>query len=54
MKRLYTEDDVQYALKDIANGKSIRKASLEWGPLRGTLERRIKGHVSHSEAAAPL
>ena len=29
MKRLYTEDDIQYTLDDIANRKSVRKASLE-------------------------
>ena len=28
MKLLYTKDDVQYILRDIANGKSERKASL--------------------------
>ena len=32
----------------------MRKASLDWGPPRGTLEGRIKGHVSRSEGAAPL
>ena len=31
MKRLCTEDNVQYALNNIANRKSVRKASLEWG-----------------------
>jgi hypothetical protein len=54
MKRLYTKEDVQRALEDIANGKSVRRASLDWGPLRGTLEGRIKGHVSRLEGAAPL
>ena len=54
MKRLYTEEDVQRALEDIANGKSVRKASLDWSPLRDTLEGRIKGHVSRSKGAAPL
>ena len=32
----------------------MRRASLDWGPPRGTLEGRIKGHVSRSEGAAPL
>ena len=54
MKRLCTEDNVQYALNNIANRKSVRKASLEWGPLRSTLQDRINSHVSHSEAAAPF
>jgi hypothetical protein len=54
MKRLYTEEDVQRALEDIANRKSVRRASLDWGSPRGTLEGRIKGHVSRSEGATPL
>ena len=54
MKRSYTEDDVQYALNDIANGKSVRKASLEWGPPRSTLMDRINGRLSYSEAKAPF
>jgi 4-hydroxybenzoate polyprenyltransferase len=52
MKPLYTEDDVQYALRDIANGKSERKASLDWGVPRGTLQDRISGRLSRSEAHA--
>ena len=54
MKRLYTEDDVQYTLDDITNRKLVHKASLEQGPPRSTLIDRINGHVSHSEAAAPF
>lgn len=50
MKPSYTEDDVQYALRDIANGKSERKASLDWGVPRATLQYRIAGRVSRSEA----
>ena len=50
MKRLYTEDDVQYILRDIANSKSERKASLDWGIPRGTLQDRISGRLSRSEA----
>ena len=50
MKPLYTEDDVQCALRDIANGKSERKASLDWGVPRGTIQDRISGRLSRSEA----
>ena len=50
MKPLYTEDDIQFALNDIANGKSERKASLDWGVPRGTLQDRILGRLSRSEA----
>ena len=32
----------------------MRKASLEWGPPKSTLIDQINGHVSRSEAAAPL
>jgi hypothetical protein len=52
MKPSYTEDDVQYALKDIANSKSERKASLDWGVPRSTLQDRILGRLSRSEAHA--
>ena len=54
MKRRYTEDDVQYALRDIANGMSERKASLDWGVPRPTLHERIEGRVSRSESHAHL
>jgi hypothetical protein len=54
MKPLYTEEDVQRALDDIANGKSVRKASLDWGVPRSTLMDRINGRVSYSEAKAPF
>ena len=49
---LYTEEDVQFALNDIANGKSVRKASLDWGVPRPTLTARIQGAVSRIEANA--
>jgi hypothetical protein len=52
MKPSYTEDDVQYALRDIANGKSVRKASLDWGVTRGTLQQRILGRLPRVEAHA--
>ena len=52
MKPLYTEDDVQYALRDIANGKSERKASLDWGVPRSTIQQRILGRLPRAEAYA--
>jgi 4-hydroxybenzoate polyprenyltransferase len=54
MKRLYTEVDVQRALADIAKGKSVRRAALDWGVPRGTLHERINGRVSHREAHEPF
>ena len=54
MKPRYTEDDIQYALRDIANSKSERKASLDWGVPRGTLWERTQGRVSRSESHAHL
>ena len=53
MKSSYTEDDLQRALSEVANGKSMRKASLHWGVPRSTLQDRISGHVSQKEAQAP-
>jgi lambda repressor-like predicted transcriptional regulator len=54
MKPEYTESDVQSALKEIANGKSIRKASLEWGVPRSTLHNRNTTTLPHQEAASYL
>ena len=39
----YTEDDVEQALQSIANGQSLRKAALEWGVPRSTLQCRLQG-----------
>ena len=37
MKSYYIEYDVMCALEEVANGKFLRKACLEWGILRSTL-----------------
>ena len=50
MKPLYTEDNVQYILRDIANSKSVRKACLDWGMTRGTIQQRILGRLPRAEA----
>ena len=49
----YTEADVQKALNVIANGMSQKKAGLEYGVPRSTLQNRIKGHISREEAHVP-
>ena len=54
MEPSYTEEDVQRALADVAKGKSVRKACLDWGVLRSTLYERINGRVSHKEAHEPF
>ena len=54
MKLEYTEFDVQCALTEIANGKSLRKAALEWGVPRSTLQDRNKATLPHVEAASHL
>jgi len=46
----YTEDDVREALEAVANGQSIRKASLTWGVPRMTLQDRLYGKESRSQA----
>jgi hypothetical protein len=53
MKPSYTEDDVQRALKEVAEGKSVRKAHLDWGVPRSTLQDRIYGRVPQKEAQEP-
>ncbi|OHE98099.1 transposase [Colletotrichum orchidophilum] len=39
----YTEVDVSQTLGAMANGQSLKKASLELGVPRSTLQRRIRG-----------
>jgi len=53
MKPSYTEDDLQRALADVALGRSVRKAGLDWGVPRSTLQERISGRVSRQEANEP-
>jgi hypothetical protein len=53
MKPSYTEDDIQRALAEVAKGRSVRKACLDWGVPRGTLQDRINGRVSLKEAHEP-
>ena len=53
MKPTYTEEDVQRALNAVANGMSQRKAGLEFGVPRATLQHRVNGHISRQEAHIP-
>ena len=48
----YTEDDIEQAIQSIANGDSLRKAALEWGIPRTTLQGRLHGSESREEAFA--
>jgi hypothetical protein len=50
---IYTEADIQKALSAITNGMSQKKAGLEYGVPRSTLQNRIKGHISRAEAHEP-
>jgi len=54
MKPSYTEEDVQGALAEVAKGRSVRKACLDWGVPRATLQNRINGHISLKEAHEPF
>ena len=38
----------------MGNGRSVRKAYLDWGVLRGIIQDRIKGSVSRKEASEPF
>ena len=40
----YTEDDVNQALDAIASGQSLRKAAIQWGIPRSTLQDRLNGN----------
>jgi hypothetical protein len=46
----YSESDLQEAVKAVANGQSIKKASLCWGVPRSTLQGRLQGAESRKEA----
>ena len=54
MKPIHTEDNIQYTLRDVANGKSVRKASLDWAVPRTTLHDRIFGRLLTKESHAHL
>lgn len=46
----YTESSILSAIQDVENGTSQRKASQRWGIPRSTLQARLTGHVTRSEA----
>ena len=48
----YTEDEVNQALDSIANGKSTRQASKEYGIPRSTLQDRLQGSQSRATVAS--
>ena len=53
MKSVYTEEDVQRALNTVANGMSQKKAGLEFGVPRSTLQNRMNDTLSRQEAHEP-
>src|SRR5436190_20125014 len=48
----YAPYDLAQAMEAVANGQSLRKAALQWGIPRATLQGRICGSESHPQAAA--
>ena len=54
IKPKYTKYDVIYALDKVANSKSLRKASLEWGVPRSTLQDRNTITQSRQDGASHL
>ena len=47
----YTKDNMILAIRDIANGKSLKLAAKEWGIPFSLLRNRIQGTETHSIAA---
>lgn len=47
----YTKYNLTQALEAVANGQSARKAALDWGIPKSTLQNRLYGHESHQQAA---
>jgi hypothetical protein len=54
MKAEYTKDNVICALEEVVNGKSVRKALLEWSVLRSTLQDRNTTTQSCQEGTSHL
>ncbi|KAJ3552019.1 hypothetical protein NPX13_g11219 [Xylaria arbuscula] len=50
----YTEEDVDSAIAAVRAGRSIRKAALEWGVPRATLQERISGRSAGKEGFSHL
>ena len=50
----YTEEDLDSTIEAVAMGRSIRKAALEWGIPRATLQDRIAGAQPRSIAFSGL
>jgi transposase len=50
----YTQEDVDSAIAAVAEGRSIRKAALEWGVPRATIYNRINGAINRKEAHDPF
>src|SRR5579875_883872 len=50
----YTEEDVNSAIQAVAMGQSVRKAALEWGIPRATLQHRMTGTQPRSTAFSEL
>ena len=48
----YTEYEVNQALESIANGQSVRKASVNWGVPRSTIRDRLQGSQSKATSAS--
>ena len=46
----YTEAELQQAIEDVKNGAGIREASIKWSIPRSTLQGRLKGQITQSEA----
>jgi 4-hydroxybenzoate polyprenyltransferase len=46
----YTEEIIRFAIQDVENGISLRKAAERWAIPRSTLHSRIHGRVTRNEA----
>ena len=53
-KNKWTEEDMQDALREVANGKSQKQVCLDWGIGRGTLQGRISGILFIKKARKPF
>ena len=47
----YSEDDIKIAISRIVDGENVARAARDSGVPRTTLQRRLNGFLTHSEAA---
>lgn len=54
MPKLYTEDDINSALRAVVNKHSIQQSALDYRIPRATLQNHINDHLSHQKGTQSI